>query len=191
MAAYFLPPGIFFYIFHTATSYENQPVCLYVLSSNDIRCLPFFSFTALPPSFFPPIPRPDFKHMLGMTDSVWRSIREEAKEGNHISSSAICTDSLSRLVLMKSHLSLACLDSISLSLIVLTLSLALSGPWWPCVCLSVCVCHSVYRSILLCLLLLYHHYNFILVLLAVSQIFFWCSPLKKNKKLFSKLLKRL
>ncbi len=82
----------------------------------------------------------------GMTDSVWRSIREEAKEGNHISSSAICTDSLSRLVLMKSHLSLACLDSISLSLIVLTLSLALSGPRWPCVYVRLRVCLSVCLS---------------------------------------------
>ncbi len=136
----------------------------------------------------------------GMTDSVWRRIREEAKEGNHISSSAIYTDSLSRLVLMKSHLSLACLDSISLSLIVLTLSLALSGPWWPCVCVRLRVCLSVCLRVAQRLpfnsfVSLYYYTTIItllfLVLLAVSQIFFLCNPLKNKKKLFSKLLKRV
>jgi len=54
---------------------------------------------------------------------------------------------------MKSHLSLACLDSISLCLIVLTLSLALSGPLWPYVYvrLQACLSVSVYCFILVCL----------------------------------------
>lgn len=72
-----------------------------------------------------------------------------SKEGNHISSSAICPDSLSRLVLMKSHLSQACLYSISLCLIVLILSMALSAAWglWVYVklSLSICVCHRVHQ----------------------------------------------
>lgn len=82
-----------------------------------------------------------------MTDGVCKSLQEEVKEGSHISSSAICPDSLSRLVLMKSHLSLACLHSISLCLIVLILSMALSGAWglrvYVRLSLSLCVYHKV------------------------------------------------
>lgn len=79
-----------------------------------------------------------------MTDGVCESLQEELNEGSHISSSAICPDSLSRLVLMKSHLSLACLHSISLCLIVLILRMALSGAWglWVYVRLSLSL--SVY-----------------------------------------------
>lgn len=66
-------------------------------------------------------PRPDCDTCSRPTDRVNGCARE--KEGSHISSSVNFSDSLSRLVLMKSHLSLAGPDFISLCLIVLTLDM--------------------------------------------------------------------
>lgn len=51
----------FLNIFDRATSYENQ----HVVQTIDVVYLSFHSLPFLPSSFFPPIPRPDFKHMLG------------------------------------------------------------------------------------------------------------------------------
>lgn len=58
----------FLNIFDRATSYENKHVCPYCMSvpqTTDVVYLSFHSLPLLPSLFFPPIPRPDFKHMFG------------------------------------------------------------------------------------------------------------------------------
>lgn len=97
MATHFLSLGIFKYIWYSYKLWK--PACLSICPFLKQHVV-FLSFHPLPflHRSFLLSQGQTLNTCSGMTDSVWRSIREEAKEGNHISSSAICIDSLSRLV---------------------------------------------------------------------------------------------